>query len=616
MSREGRNPLTPRLNLEDENRKLYLHTLDLERQVKRLEREGSAFREFERHYSELMDSRSFLYFIVDPDGTFLLSNFGTKKFLGCDPERLGAGALVFFCLPDQRVGMRTLLQDAVSERQGVAAIVPLMRKDGDIGWMDVEFQPTVFRGNTAIQVVGADVTDRARLEAAKVEAGAWGQVLDSCPGLLCAVVNREGQLLYASSGYRAVSFRILSHDCVVGRPYPPDFGDMDRTLKNLILAACLGRTNGIELVEHHEDGDRLWNVTVSPLLTGGEEPGGAVIRVLPVRVPTERDEPWDKDKKEEKKPETLPVLRPQLQSEPIPSVRPVTSAEPVPQAFLDAVGTRLVVADSFGVCLAANASFLASLGTDIPAAGGRRLLDLIPKNDPMNEVFHEKLLSVLTARKGELSCRLTTCSGELVWLEVQASPVEWKRARAVLLTFTDVTRLKRTQEQLRRVAVTDRTTGLVNRQGSERILAQEAEKALREKRPLSLIFMDIDGFRRMNEILGYAAADRVLKTLTRAMKRVVREEDLLGRWGGDEFVVLTAQPALTARQLADSLREEAYNVTSDREQPVTFSMGVSELAPEMDVTAFVGSAYDAMTTAKRRGGDCTVLAEENGGRRE
>ena len=105
--------------------------------------------------------------------------------------------------------------------------------------------------------------------------------------------------------------------------------------------------------------------------------------------------------------------------------------------------------------------------------------------------------------------------------------------------------------------MTDRTTGLLNREGMEQVLVKELERAARYRESLSLLFMDVDDFRRFNEVRGYMASDGALKALVTALKNLLRPTDFLGRWGGDEFVILTPQQESAACQLADIIREIA-----------------------------------------------------------
>ena len=600
MANEGNGP--SRTLMSDDTRALHFRMQELERMRRRMEGEVVAFEEIERFYRGLMDSGAFLYAFIDMEGEFLSLNRGMRSVLG-QGAKGAEGSILSICPFGQMETMRDLLHDA--QREPVSAIVPLMRRDGAQLWLDAEFSAAKFEGRPAIQIVGADVTEWMRLRETPAdpwERGVWSRILDGCPGLLCCVVDKKGKLLYASQGYRALALRVLGHSCETGEPYPPLMTEMDKALNGLLLSAALGRTSSVEIAEPHEEGERLWNFAVAPLsLSGGL--AGAVVRVLasepePPLEPETPEEPARDAEEAEADQEEPPAVEREEEPPLAPSER---------MGILDAIANPAAVINEHGVCLAANAPFILSLN----AAGevvGARLLSLIPSDNPINAEFHKKFPEVLLAREGILECRLSAEDGDLMWLEVRARPLEWAGFRAVLLTCEDVTRLRRTREQLQRVAVTDRATGVMNRQGMERIMAHEMERALRDHTPLSLMIMDIDGFRRMNETRGYAATELLLKTLTASRKNMLSSDDVLGRWGGDEFMVLTPQSGEAARLLANSLREMAHGGNFDSGGAVTFSVGVAQFKVEMDLSSLVGTAYDAMVAAKRGGGNRTVLA--------
>lgn len=337
-------------------------------------------------------------------------------------------------------------------------------------------------------------------------------------------------------------------------------------------------------MEEHAEGTRVWDVTASPLVLNPERGAGAFL-----------------------------LLTPRVSAAEAPAPLPERAEGPPPiekagKKLLDAVSDMLLVVDKQGNCLAANERLGSVLSLDPAALSGKPLTKLPLADEPQNADFTERLGELLRAGEGSLEFRVSTARGDLLWLDAQGRSVDWDGAGAVLLTCRDVTLLRRTQEQLRRIAVTDRTTGLLNRQGMEQVLVTELERAARYKGALCLLFMDIDNFRGLNETRGYAASDRALKTLMTALKNNLRPTDFLGRWGGDEFMLLTPQPEAAARQLADVLRDTARNGIFDREDSISLSVGVAQFSREMDLSSFVGAAYDAMVAAKKAGGDCTILA--------
>jgi diguanylate cyclase (GGDEF)-like protein len=104
----------------------------------------------------------------------------------------------------------------------------------------------------------------------------------------------------------------------------------------------------------------------------------------------------------------------------------------------------------------------------------------------------------------------------------------------------DVSQAHRAQERLRQLAHRDRLTGLLNRAATESALAQLLEEAEHDGFRVHVMFVDLDGFKAVNDRLGHAAGDRVLQEAANRLRSVLRDDDLLGRFGGDEFVVVVS----------------------------------------------------------------------------
>ncbi len=366
----------------------------------------------------------------------------------------------------------------------------------------------------------------------------------------------------------------------------------ERELYDVVSAARHGRTSNVEIEENEKDESkpqRKWDFTAAPLRQDGNL-SGAVLRVLPSAVPERKlePEPEEKPAAEERHDAGAPVL----------------------SAFLDATAAPAAVVDGAGVCLAANALFLQSFNNSENVTG-LQFLDMIPADTPANSAVRESFQPLLLAGEGKFECRLPAGEGEVKWMEVYVRPLELNGEKTVMLTCRDSTMLRRTQEQLQRVRETDYTTGLLNRQGLERLLERETRNAVFDMTALSLLILDIDGFRKMNETRGYAAADHALKMLASIMKGALSAGDVMGRWGGDEFMILTPRSSAAARLLGNSLREAARSGPFGREFALTLSVGVAEFSMEMDVSALVASAYDAMLSAKHSGGDRTVVSERH-----
>jgi diguanylate cyclase (GGDEF)-like protein len=131
-----------------------------------------------------------------------------------------------------------------------------------------------------------------------------------------------------------------------------------------------------------------------------------------------------------------------------------------------------------------------------------------------------------------------------------------------LLVFEDMTyelrmtnrRLEAAREELLQAAITDPLTGCHNRRFLEQVQHRELERHERFDLPLSLLFIDIDRFKAINDTLGHDAGDRVLQYVSRFLKRYIRDADYVFRWGGDEFIVLITCTEDDARHKAATLK--------------------------------------------------------------
>jgi diguanylate cyclase (GGDEF)-like protein len=138
------------------------------------------------------------------------------------------------------------------------------------------------------------------------------------------------------------------------------------------------------------------------------------------------------------------------------------------------------------------------------------------------------------------------------------------------------------------------------------ILASEIPRARRYHRDLSVVMMDIDHFKRVNDTLGHLAGDHVLRELANVISMHVRQGELFARYGGEEFVlVLPETNREQARQTAERLRQKVEACTfqfADRKIPVTVSLGVASFTgDESDERALLDAADRNMYRAKEGG---------------
>lgn len=160
----------------------------------------------------------------------------------------------------------------------------------------------------------------------------------------------------------------------------------------------------------------------------------------------------------------------------------------------------------------------------------------------------------------------------------------------------------------RQRAERDWLTGVWNRRVFEERLDALYSTAHRYGRPLSLVFMDIDHFKAVNDFHGHAVGDRVLEGVAALLQELVRDADAVCRWGGEEFAVLLPETSVAeAGKFAERVRDRIKATAFPGIGGITASFGVAELQPGETRDAFVGQADRALYRAKDEGRDRVVL---------
>ena len=154
----------------------------------------------------------------------------------------------------------------------------------------------------------------------------------------------------------------------------------------------------------------------------------------------------------------------------------------------------------------------------------------------------------------------------------------------------------------------ENSLGILNRYGCEHFIMREMRFALRDKTPLSLLILNLDKFKSINEHKGYAYGNKILKNFANVLREnfILSGKNIIGRWSSDEFIVLTKKSGIEARLLANEIHKNAMTL----EETLTLSIGIAEFHEEsgMSLHDFVARAYDAMISAKKSGGNKTVFA--------
>lgn len=153
-------------------------------------------------------------------------------------------------------------------------------------------------------------------------------------------------------------------------------------------------------------------------------------------------------------------------------------------------------------------------------------------------------------------------------------------------------------------AETDELTGLSNRRKIERVLAREFDRAMRYARPLSIVMIDVDHFKRVNDSYGHGVGDVVLMSIARRIRKRLRVSDHVGRWGGEEFILICPETDTTdAMLVADRIRRTIKQKPIRTAGTMTASFGVATYNGQGDYEVLIAEADKYLYAAKEQGRD-------------
>ncbi|MAK51500.1 MAG: diguanylate cyclase [Marinobacter sp.] len=237
-------------------------------------------------------------------------------------------------------------------------------------------------------------------------------------------------------------------------------------------------------------------------------------------------------------------------------------------------------------------------------------------SDASNQQLFEQVRVALEKEESfSLEYEVTRKDGSRIWV--------WERGRGVQEDdgslhlegiILDISDRKVLETELEQMATRDTLTGLLNRREMSRVLDEELQRARRYQRPMAVLWVDFDHFKDVNDTYGHAAGDSVLRAISRLLLGSVRSVDSIGRFGGEEFVIVLPEMDLeeaqeTAERLRRKVAEEPQPLGNGEAVPLTISVGVA-VYPDHGQTAstLCAAADKAMYLAKDRGRNCVAMA--------
>jgi diguanylate cyclase (GGDEF)-like protein/PAS domain S-box-containing protein len=242
---------------------------------------------------------------------------------------------------------------------------------------------------------------------------------------------------------------------------------------------------------------------------------------------------------------------------------------------------------------------------------------LIGQDAPDFWVMHDERQQFLGellrhGRVDDMEVRLRAASGREFWARISAERLRHDGEDTLLAAIADVTDQKQTTERLSRLATHDALTGVFNRRHLEDVVRSELERAHRYQRPLTVAMVDADHFKRINDTYGHQVGDEVLRAVSGRCQHMLRTNDVLGRYGGEEFIVVFPETTLDeARIVAERVRSAIAGspvTIGEHALEVTVSIGLAQLASGQEPSSLVASADAALYAAKQSGRNRVLTA--------
>jgi diguanylate cyclase (GGDEF)-like protein len=264
------------------------------------------------------------------------------------------------------------------------------------------------------------------------------------------------------------------------------------------------------------------------------------------------------------------------------------------RAVFDSLGAAVVVVNKESIVDDCNAQALEWFfhADDASQIIGRPLADVCPCN--------EHLLA--TQQAGSRQVSEFTYENRHYQLVTSAILNEDNQIEKVVHLYFDITPQKRAEEILTTQATTDALTGIANRRQFNAILGTEMRRAERYHMALSLILLDIDNFKQINDTLGHQVGDKVLVELARLLSGMIREQDVFARWGGEEFAILASSyDAEGIEKFAEKLRHAVETHSFPGVGRVTCSFGLAARRRRESVESLFRRVDAALYRAKENG---------------
>ncbi len=243
------------------------------------------------------------------------------------------------------------------------------------------------------------------------------------------------------------------------------------------------------------------------------------------------------------------------------------------------------------------------------------LADQQPNNLSAQELAVEVFARAFTEGRALFECNCRVKDGGLRPVEVLLTPLPSEERQLVQAKIRDISVRKQLEARLARLATTDDLTGICNRRCIHEKTRMELARCRRYRTPLTLAMLDVDHFKRVNDSYGHAVGDEVLQAMVGEVQAVIRDTDLFGRVGGEEFAILfTDTPLDVAQRVCERIRLGIAAMTVDTAAgplTLTVTIGLSGAAGDDTPDALFERADKALYRGKAGGRNQVVVDPES-----
>ncbi|WP_158290496.1 PAS domain S-box protein [Halobacillus salinus] len=535
-------------------------------------------------YRSLMENTADAILIIDRNRNIMESNSALKELYGFSKEDLSLRPFPF--VPDDRHEEADRLISDALEDKGVSGFqTKRKRKDGSLIDVSMTVSPIHnAQGDTiGISSIIRDISvvkeDERKLEASRAR---YQSLFEHNPHPILTL-NLDGTVQYANPA----SLRMMKTSLA--------------ELSGSSLLDWLPRDKAVWMEENGLRTESMEDVCFQTALRVGGEQRIAKVYLVPIVNQTERvglyailDDITEKER----------------------AVEALRQSEAKFRLIADNSNDLISVFSPYGKLVYASPSIINFLGFDPSKLGEEELKDVLTIEDAKKVASAFKQCQV-DGRSFTVKLKLKRDSGELVWFECKGTPVlsEEYEVNRIVIVARDISEQKKYEAKLKRIAFYDYLTGLPNRRLFEDRLNQAILDADRRQKQFALLYLDGDGFKRINDEYGHDMGDDFLKLVGDRMKDCLRDSDSIGRIGGDEFAIL-----LRDVDSEQKTREIAQRILNKLRRPYdlnglhiqsSFSIGVSfypDNAKSLD--DLFRTADRALYSGKRKGKDQVSLYDD------